>query len=222
MDKDEALKLAKECGATTYTNRHYPDATAVTFSPIAWEKFCKQALEAPVQPVAWVLLREDEDGFEPIQFYGGKEKPETAGELKPRFTLRPVCFADTTPPAQPAPTVQEPVALHAMAKRRVFDAIRGAYDLGYNDSRGARAAHGDSAPGYKGRDVESDHGGALISALERYTTPPAAQRPWVGLTDDAKLDLISDAKGIGGRVRSDAQLLVLLDMQEAKLKEKNT
>jgi hypothetical protein len=55
-----------------------------------------------------------------------------------------------------------------------------------------------------------------------YTTPPAAQRQWVGLTDDAKLDLISDAKGIGCRVRSDAQLLVLLDMQEAKLKEKNT
>ena len=45
----EALKLAKECGATTYTNRHYPEATAVTFSPIAWEKFCEQALAAPVQ-----------------------------------------------------------------------------------------------------------------------------------------------------------------------------
>jgi hypothetical protein len=80
---------------------------------------------APVQPVvtvAWVLLREDEDGFEPIQFYGGKEKPETAaGELKPRFTLRPVCFADTTPPAtQPAPTVQ-PVAWRAW-----FDADNGA------------------------------------------------------------------------------------------------
>jgi hypothetical protein len=53
-------------------------------------------------------------------------------------------------------------------------------------------------------------------------TVPAAQRTWVGLTDDVKLDLISDAKGIGGRVRSDAQLLVLLDMQEDKLKEKNT
>jgi len=50
----------------------------------------------------------------------------------------------------------------------------------------------------------------------------AAQRQWGGLTDDEKLELISDAKGIGGRVRSDAQLLVLLDMQEAKLKEKNT
>ncbi len=61
----------------------------------------KQARSAPTvqDTVAWVLLREDEDGFEPIQFYGGKEKPETAGGLKPRFTLRPVCFADTTPPA---------------------------------------------------------------------------------------------------------------------------
>ncbi len=70
----------------------------------------KQALESPTvqEPVAWVLLREDEDGFEPIQFYGGKEKPETAaGELKPRFTLRPVCFADTTPSAQPAPEPEE-------------------------------------------------------------------------------------------------------------------
>jgi hypothetical protein len=77
-----------------------------------------------------------------------------------------------TPPAQPAPV--QPVALHAMAKRRIFDAIRGAYDLGYNDARSARAVHGDSLLGYKGRNVEADHGGALISALERYTTPPAA------------------------------------------------
>jgi hypothetical protein len=54
--KDEALKLAKECGATTYTNRHYPEATAVTFSPVAWEKFCEQALAAQPavqEPVAW-------------------------------------------------------------------------------------------------------------------------------------------------------------------------
>jgi hypothetical protein len=63
---DEALKLAKECGATTYTNRHYPDATAVTFSPLAWEKFCEQALAAPVQePVATVIeeLEHDGEGF---------------------------------------------------------------------------------------------------------------------------------------------------------------
>jgi hypothetical protein len=68
---------------------------------------------------------------------------------------------------------------------------------------------------------KNGHGGVGGINHRLYTTPPAAQRQWVGLTDDAKLDLISDAKGIGGRVRSDAQLFVLLDMQEAKLKEKN-
>jgi hypothetical protein len=47
MTDKEALNLAKKCGATTYTNRHYPDATAVTFSPLAWENFCEQALAAP-------------------------------------------------------------------------------------------------------------------------------------------------------------------------------
>jgi hypothetical protein len=110
------------------------------------------------------------------------------------------------PAAQPAPA-QEPVALHAMAKRRIFDAIRGAYDLGYNDARGARAVHGDSAPGYKGRDVEADHGGALFSALERYTTPPAAQ-PAPSHPDDLAVDRFAAAmkakmakqraKGYGG------------------------
>lgn len=40
MSKEAIKLLAKECGATTYTNRHYPDAVAMTFSPLAWEKFC--------------------------------------------------------------------------------------------------------------------------------------------------------------------------------------
>jgi hypothetical protein len=53
------------------------------------------------------------------------------------------------------------------------------------------------------------------------SAPPAAQKPWVGLTDDENLDLISDAKGMGGRIRADGQLLELLKMHEAKLKEKN-
>jgi hypothetical protein len=77
---------------------------------------------------------------------------------------------------------------------------------------------------YSDRDVDDLNCWAIevATCIDGIATPPAAQRQWVGLTDDAKLDLISDAKGIGGRVRSDAQLLVLLDMQEAKLKEQNT
>lgn len=66
----------------------------------------------------------------------------------------------------------KPVALGPLAKRRVFDYIRGAYDLGYNDARNAKAVPGDNAPGYQGRDVEADHGGALLNAL-KVTLQPA-------------------------------------------------
>jgi hypothetical protein len=58
-----------------------------------------------------------------------------------------------------------------------------------------------------------------------YTTPPLPvqpQRTWVGLTDEEKLDLLSDAKGMGGHICGDGQLFSLLEEHEAKLKEKNT
>jgi hypothetical protein len=47
-----------------------------------------------------------------------------------------------------------------------------------------------------------------------YTTPPAAQRQWVGLTDEDFIDLCEEASnfGTGGLIRH----------IEAKLKEKNT
>jgi hypothetical protein len=109
-----------------------------------------------------------------------------------------------TPTAQPA--VQEPVAWlkrHELADLQTCNHRR----LGADSPR-IWAPNAPDAPPPE------------LDLVAVYTTPPAAQRQWVGLTDDAKLDLISDAKGIGGRVRSDAQLLVLLDMQEAKLKEK--
>lgn len=70
-------------------------------------------------------------------------------------------FADTQ---QATP---EPVTLGPLAKRNIYDAIRGAYDLGYNDARNARTVPGDSAPGYDGRSVEEDHGGALFNTLNR-------------------------------------------------------
>jgi hypothetical protein len=50
--------------------------------------------------------------------------------------------------------------------------------------------------------------------------PP--KRPWVGLTATAKLDLLSTAKGAGGRINGDAQLLELLTDHETQLKRKNT
>lgn len=74
---------------------------------------------------------------------------------------------DEVVPVYTTPQAPQPLSLGALAKRRIFDAIRGAYDLGYNDARNARTTPGDSAPGYKGRDVEADHGGALLSALNQ-------------------------------------------------------
>ncbi len=68
---------------------------------------------------------------------------------------------------------QQEVVTSPMTKRRVFDAIRGAYDLGFEDARNAKTVPGDSAPGYKGREVEQDHGSALLRAIA--TTPPAAE-----------------------------------------------
>lgn len=76
---------------------------------------------------------------------------------------------DTTTTAAPAAT------LGPLNDRTIMDAIRGAYDLGYNDARNVRTVPGDSAPGYKGRDVEADHGGALIHTLSRRLAAPAAQ-----------------------------------------------
>lgn len=56
------------------------------------EKFPEMSPVAPSgEPVAWVLFRRDDDGLEPIQLYGGAEKP--SGEFKDRFELRPVYFA---------------------------------------------------------------------------------------------------------------------------------
>lgn len=47
--QESLTKLARECGATTYTNRHFPLATAFSFSPLSWERFC-EALAAQHEP----------------------------------------------------------------------------------------------------------------------------------------------------------------------------
>jgi len=80
---NEALKLAKECGATTYTNRHYPDAAAVTFGPLAWEKFCEQAFAAPVQEPIGYFTVNDYDKWEQIDGTSGKPLYERPAAQKP-------------------------------------------------------------------------------------------------------------------------------------------
>lgn len=86
------------------------------------------------------------------------------------------------PAAQPAQPVAVPTGrLDELDKRRIFDAIRDAYSLGYIDARNSKAIPGDNAPGYEGRKVETDHGNALIRSLEarRQSAQPVADR-WHG------------------------------------------
>jgi hypothetical protein len=39
MTRDDIIRMAREAGATPYTNRHYPDRTAHAFGPEALERF---------------------------------------------------------------------------------------------------------------------------------------------------------------------------------------
>ena len=91
--------------------------------------------------------------------------PATPEDMKVYDGIAAGYFADTQ---QATP---EPLTLGPLAKRNIYDAIRGAYDLGYNDARNARTVPGDSAPGYDGRSVEEDHGGALFNLLSKRLTP---------------------------------------------------
>jgi thymidylate synthase len=47
MSKDQAIVLAKEVGATTYTNRHYPDRPFMAFSPEQLDAFVAALSPAP-------------------------------------------------------------------------------------------------------------------------------------------------------------------------------
>ena len=124
--------------------------------------------------------------------------------------------------AQPAP-VQEPVA-HPFEDKSVISALAWAagliqkeYHAGHNgadswlmnyaDKQGERIRLADH------REWEKVHG-----RWQPIDTPPAAQRQWVGLTDEQKCELVE-------MTDSDPQphhLRELIDVTEAKLKEKNT
>lgn len=95
---------------------------------------------------------------------------------KNRVSYNELCSAvrksiANAPVAQPVQPVR-PAALGSLAERRIFDAIRSAYDMGYADARNIRSVPGDSAPGYKGREIEADHGGALLRSLNKTIAQP--------------------------------------------------
>jgi hypothetical protein len=69
--------------------------------------------------------------------------------------------------------------------------------------------------------LEGDHKEAAVIyeavAVLKTNTPPAAQRQWVGLTDDERGKVYADWRWSDGRTSN----LALCEAIEAKLKEKN-
>jgi hypothetical protein len=159
--KDEALKLAKECGATTYTNRHYPEATAVTFSPVAWEKFCEQALAAPVLPVAWAEYHYKKGRFTGL----------TTNDINAVDSVGDGCQWVPQLQALAQPAVQEPVAWH--------DKIKGmevSMDVSTGDDDIDHRVYGQVYEVILAHEAGPD----VILAIEserNFTTPPAAPVP---------------------------------------------
>jgi hypothetical protein len=142
-------------------------------------------------------------------------------------------FGYTTPPAQPAP-VQEPVgnwiwswlmdwcklkgispatqdSLFAMVKdaRNKFESTTPAQE--FICSTGL-CHYKPAAAVQPTKDVEISNMGKPFT-VKAYTTPPAAQRKWVGLTDEERTEI---------RREHYARTLPLMDAVEAKLREKNT
>jgi hypothetical protein len=119
---------------------------------------------------------------------------------------------DTTPPAQPAP-VQEPVA---MRMPKVGDKVVCIEDESLGTVVYLTAG---GSPEIKFDD--GSHGTYMLrefAELFGYTTPPAAQRQWVGLTDEERGKVYADWRWIDGRTSN----LALCEAIEAKLKELNT
>jgi len=129
-----------------------------------WDEVPAGAFRKP-SPTAGMNLGER------IKHVGGRENAAGYIEFGSVAAVRALVrqyLRDLPAPQQATP---EPLTLGPLAKRNIYDAIRGAYDLGYNDARNARTVPGDSAPGYDGRSVEEDHGGALFNLLSKRLTP---------------------------------------------------
>jgi hypothetical protein len=62
MTKDEILSMAREAGATPYTNRHYPDRQTNTFNPEQLGRFAALVAEKATeqanarQNTSWALM----------------------------------------------------------------------------------------------------------------------------------------------------------------------
>jgi hypothetical protein len=196
--KDEALKLALEALESCDSNMDNIDQRFNAGKVESAITAIKQALAAPVQePLeywnaveGWVKIDEVREHFDSV---GCGTIYKTAGEGRvPLTAAQPAQQEFVSPgggyvpaiPAQPAPVQQEPVAW-------------------------VREHELPLAPGDAFSWVET-----FVHKTPLYTISPAAQRQWVGLTDE-EIDKTHETQVWDAR-RSYARAI------EAKLKEKNT
>ena len=109
----------------------------------------------------------------------------------PKLVSDEICMALTTPPAQPAPVPDATAEEWKDAAWKVWKLAR---------------THNNTIP---------SHWLDRMRELVITATPPAAQRQWVGLTDEEIIDMYNEP-------RSDAEMIAFGREVETKLKEKNT
>ena len=70
MTRDDIIRMAREAGATPYTNRHYPDLPYHTFNPEQLERFVALVAAAEREACAKVCedMRPTEREFDPRFF----------------------------------------------------------------------------------------------------------------------------------------------------------
>ena len=213
MDKDEALKLALDAlDNLLYWDNGKSDYDQAREAITAIE----QALAAPVQePVAWKWHQA------PVKTQWGDDMVVADLAIGKDHTVSIYCERDQTvkveamfnPPAAPVPCCgQYETCTQACTPRGEFLAKREAQTaqpapvqepitwLKTIETLGGFGKFVEAKPNEKG-------------AKPVYLTPPAAQRQWVGLTDEDK-EFIELTGG-----KSD---VLLAELVEAKLKEKNT
>lgn len=69
-----------------------------------------------------------------------------------------------------APEPQDLVCFGEDDEQFVRDAIRSAYDQGYNHARNAKSAPGDSALGYRGRDISDEIAMDVLARMRRLSS----------------------------------------------------
>lgn len=99
-----------------------------------------------------------------VSFANGAAIDQTIAVLQ---RIKAKHFPAAAQPEPPAADERATLSLNPLQLRWIKDNVRDAYDTGYNDARRNSAVSGDSAPGYRGREIEKAKGDELAAALER-------------------------------------------------------